>query len=66
MVRKRAENGTFYHEPPYTAEEEHEFYRRTAGGPVTVVRPKAEPQPPSSPHSRAGKAGSRRGQGPTA
>ena len=28
MVRRRAENGTYYHEPPYTDAEEMELYRR--------------------------------------
>jgi len=27
-----------YHEPPYTKQEEAEFYRRNAGGPITVAR----------------------------
>ena len=31
MVRKVAENGTFYHEPPYTELEEIELYRQMAG-----------------------------------
>ena len=31
MVRKVADNGTFYHEPPYTDEEEMELYRQMAG-----------------------------------
>jgi hypothetical protein len=35
MVHKQAENGTFYHEPPYPPEEERDFYRHMAGGPVT-------------------------------
>jgi hypothetical protein len=27
MVRVRAENGSYYHEPPYTEAEEFELYR---------------------------------------
>ena len=39
MVRKIAENGSFYHEPPYTEEEEEmELYRVAVGtGPITVL-----------------------------
>jgi hypothetical protein len=32
MVRKQAEGGTFYRDPPFTAEEEQDFYRQIAGG----------------------------------
>jgi hypothetical protein len=58
MVRKQAENGAWYHEPPYTWEESRDFYRAMSGGPVTVVHPpvlakteklkrrKAPPPPP--------------------
>jgi hypothetical protein len=45
MVRKQAENGTFYHGPPYTAEEEADLYRRMGSGYVTVVRPKDNQAP---------------------
>jgi hypothetical protein len=31
MVRKRADDGSYYHEPPYTKAECDEFYRRTKG-----------------------------------
>ncbi len=38
MVKRVAENGSIYHEPPYTAEEEADFYRRiNNGGPITMV-----------------------------
>jgi hypothetical protein len=37
MVRIRAENGSYFHEPPYTEEEEFDFYRRVAGGPLRVL-----------------------------
>jgi hypothetical protein len=39
MVRKQAENGEWYHEPPYSWEESRDFYRAMSGGPVTVVHP---------------------------
>ena len=46
MVRKRAENGTYYHEPPYTWEEEQALYRSTGGdGPFTVLHGPHPPQP---------------------
>jgi hypothetical protein len=38
MVRKMAENGSYYHEPPYTEEEELEIYRRMNAGPFKVLR----------------------------
>jgi hypothetical protein len=57
MVRKRAENSSYYHEPPYTEEEELDFYRRIANGPFTILhgtpRPPAEKPPPQkSPQPR--------------
>lgn len=30
-------NGAEMHEPPYTEEEELEFYRRIGGGPVSIL-----------------------------
>lgn len=48
MVRKKDELGGFYHEPPYTPEEERDFYRRVAGGPKTVLhapKPGTDPLP---------------------
>lgn len=53
-MRKRAENGSYYHEPPYTEEEELDFYKRICSGPLTILhgaRPPAEkqPQPQKSP-----------------
>jgi hypothetical protein len=44
MVTKYTPNGNPYREPPYTAAEEAEFYRRVGGGPVTVVKPAAAPK----------------------
>jgi hypothetical protein len=55
MVRRMDKLGGFYHEPPYTKEEEMEFYRRIGGGPKTVVhRPASAPKTvkPKSPKSR--------------
>ena len=49
MVRRRAENGTYYHEPPYTEEEELALYRMMGAGPFTILRqspPAASPEPP--------------------
>jgi hypothetical protein len=53
MVRKRAENGSYYHEPPYTEAEEEDFYRRT-GSIVGVLKSDHRPTahavvPPPSP-----------------
>ena len=49
MVRKVAENGAVYHEPPYTWEEEQDFYRRIAGGPVRVLHAPAIEKPTTKP-----------------
>jgi hypothetical protein len=49
MVKRITDNGTVYHEPPYTWKEERDFYRRIGGGPITVLRgPPAKPssEPP--------------------
>jgi hypothetical protein len=49
MVRKRDKKGAFYYEPPYTPEEEADFYRRVGGSPVAFTRPSstvAQPQKP--------------------
>jgi len=46
MVRKRAENGTYYHEPPYTWEEDQDFYRRVAGNGVKLKILHSEASPP--------------------
>lgn len=32
MVKRISDSGLTWHEPPYTAEEEADFYRRVAGG----------------------------------
>ena len=54
MVRKVAENGSFYHEPPYTEEEELEIYRRMNAGPFKILHPSrppaAAPKHPTPPH----------------
>jgi hypothetical protein len=42
ILKYVTKNGVRLHEPPYTKEEEDEFYRRNARGPVTVARPAAD------------------------
>ena len=54
MVRKRTDDGKgWYHEPPYTEEEEDELYRRMDAGPFARIirqpRPSVPPQPPQKP-----------------
>ena len=56
MVRKLSPLGHYYHEPPYTEEEEREFYRRTSGvvaftrrAPAASPAPKRQDLPPSEP-----------------
>jgi hypothetical protein len=48
MVRVKGGDGGYFHEPPYTEDEESDFYRRVGNGPVTVLHaPKTEkPKPP--------------------
>jgi hypothetical protein len=50
MVRKMTDKGGFYHEPPYTEEEEDMIYRgMDIDGPVTILhapRPSSTPLPP--------------------
>lgn len=49
MVRRRDEKGGYYHEPPYTPEEEAEFYRRMGSGLASFTRPARSPAPKASP-----------------
>lgn len=37
MVRLKGAGGFHFYEPPYTWEEEQDFYRRVSNGPTTVV-----------------------------
>jgi hypothetical protein len=53
MVRRRTEKGGFYDEPPYTPDEEAEFYRRFGGGPVTFTRPSSTVAQPQEPQREA-------------
>jgi hypothetical protein len=53
MVRKRDKKGGFYYEPPYTPEEEAEFYRRIGGGPVAFTRPSSTDAQPRQPLGEA-------------
>ena len=48
MVKKTAENGTFYHEPPYTEEEELELYARINHGPFTFLHGQPPSEAPST------------------
>jgi hypothetical protein len=55
MVRVKCDDGGYFHEPPYTWDEERDFYRAMADGPRTVVhapRPAPETEEPKSPKSR--------------
>jgi hypothetical protein len=56
MVKVLDKDGTvLFHEPPYTWEEEQEFYRRIGGGPKVVLhapRPAPSAVKPKSPKSR--------------
>jgi hypothetical protein len=54
MVRKHLGDGIFEHVPPYTTEEEDDFYRRNANGPVAVYRDK--PQTPQQQQTPAAKS----------
>jgi hypothetical protein len=46
MVRVvNEETGAVWHKPPYTWEEEQDFYRRVGCGPVAIVRPAPQPRP---------------------
>ena len=51
MVRKMADNGSFYHEAPYTEEEERELRRRLNCPPIQVMHGSRTivPQPPRPP-----------------
>jgi hypothetical protein len=54
-VRVKGGDGGYFHEPPYTPEEERDFYRAMAGGPKVVLhapRPAATVVKPKSPKSR--------------
>jgi hypothetical protein len=42
-------NGGRVHGPPYTKEEEDDFYRRNGRGPITVARPASDRKAPTSP-----------------
>lgn len=53
MVRVQAENGSFYHEPPYTPEEEADFYRRTGNGPVAILKDRDSPHGKAPPKASA-------------
>ena len=54
MVRKRAENGSCYHEPPYTREEEMALYKMAdyGNGPITILHAAPKPPKPKDDHKR--------------
>jgi hypothetical protein len=56
MVRKRTDDGRgWYHEPPYTEEEELDFYRRVGGAKkLTILRGSPSPsrQSPQRPEEK--------------
>ncbi len=39
VLKYVSKNSVRYHEPPYTKEQEAEFYRRVGGGPIIVGSP---------------------------
>ena len=39
MVKKVTKDGTVYHSPPYTLEEQADLLRRANGGVVSYIRP---------------------------
>ena len=49
MVRVVLPDGTVYHDAPYTKEEEDDFYRRVAHGPVAILSPRPRPRPSPQP-----------------
>lgn len=57
MVRKLSPRGHYYHEPPYTEEENAEFMRRASRAPVAFTTPRAPARLPSRP-PQSPKAGS--------
>jgi hypothetical protein len=52
MVRIVNEDGGAFHEPPYTWEEEQDFYRRMGGGPKVVLHAPAAEKPANPKPSR--------------
>jgi hypothetical protein len=48
MILKYVKNGIRVHGPPYTKEEEADFYSRNANGPVTIARGAGGPTAPQS------------------
>jgi hypothetical protein len=56
MVKVYGKDGTvLFEEPPYTKEEERDFYRRVGGGPKAVLhapRPDPKAPPPTPPPVR--------------
>jgi hypothetical protein len=63
MVRRKTKTGAEYHEPPYTPEEDAEFYRRFGGGPIAFTRP--GPARPAEPARSPGKQPAAKRKRPT-
>ena len=45
VPQQPAANCIIYEEPPYTEEEEMDFYRRVGGGPVSILHAPKQPKP---------------------
>lgn len=52
MVRVQNPDGSAFHEPPYTEEEEADLYRRANAGPMTFTRPGPTPEAVATPRKR--------------
>jgi hypothetical protein len=58
MVYRRNDDDTGgWHEPPYTEEEEMEFYRRTGGAKSLTIYRSQRPASADKPHPKEEKAG---------
>jgi hypothetical protein len=53
MVRRKTNAGNYYYEPPYTPEEDADFYRRFGGGPIAFTRLDVVPCSTGAPTRRA-------------
>jgi hypothetical protein len=53
MVRVKGADGGYFHEPPYTWEEEQDFYRRISGGPKVILHAPAAKNPAKPKRSKS-------------